>query len=116
MLIERSDASLRSGMTQLPITQQNISCHTMSQFNKCDRAMKTFLLSLTVICFFSSLYAKSIDASTVTITNNTADTLSVNAQLLTNDKQFQRGKAWDAEPIELKPYETKTILWFSRAL
>lgn len=55
-----------------------------------------------------------LDYSHITLTNNTNEQLTINSNLTSNDRDFERGKDWDGYTLTFAPYETKEVLWFRR--
>lgn len=88
------------------------------------KQIRIVLLALFLL-FSLSAYATSesqpttktikIDSTYVTITNNLDKPIHVRAVMRTTDMSFLRGKAWDFHELNLEPYESKEVLWFSRS-
>lgn len=75
---------------------------------------KTTVAAAFLTTMSSTVMAISYDHSSVTLTNNTADTINVNAKLLTDDPTFEKGSDWNVLVDHLEPYESREVLWFAR--
>lgn len=76
---------------------------------------KMIAVVISLCCFIVSAEVQAaIDRTHVIFTNNTSAPLTLHANVVTDDHQFQKGIDWDGASLTLEPYQSKEVLWIVR--